>query len=182
MNTKISTGSRRSANQGVSLLIVLIMMVIIGITAGTAMKTATSEQRATNNQRMEASALQYAEAALRFCEVEMTKASGSRVSTLQDSQLFSSSGPGPSDAGWLDPDTWKGSSGRASASRTTVPTTILQDSTDTVLPNQMPECVVENMAGYGTVITARGFSPDYAANATTGETTSGAVVWVQSFK
>jgi Tfp pilus assembly protein PilX len=177
---KFTHGSARYT-RGVSLIIVLIMLVIIGITAGTAMRTATSEQRATNNLRMETIALQYAEAALRYCESEMAKASGSRVSTLQDAQLYSSTGPGPTTAGWEDSATWTGTSGRSSASRTTVPDSVLQDSTDTVLPTKRPECVVEKMTGYGTVITARGYSPDYTSHATTFETTGGAVVWLQSF-
>jgi hypothetical protein len=47
------------------------------------------------------------------------------------------------------------------------------------LPAKKPECVVENLSGSGVVITARGFSPDYAADGS-GYTTSGAVVWLQS--
>lgn len=170
----------RQHSRGVSLIIVLIMMIIIGITAATAMRNATSEQRATNNMRVEASALQYAEAALRYCENEMKKASASRPSTLQNSNIYSSSGPGPTVSGWGDPATWTGSSGRASASRTEVPDSVIQDSASaTGLPNQKPECVVENMTGYGLVITARGYSPDYTKDGS-GITTSGAVVWLQS--
>ncbi|MEN9438164.1 MAG: PilX N-terminal, partial [Pseudomonadota bacterium] len=61
----------RHSQRGVSLVIVLVMMIIIGITAATAMRSATSEQRATNNMRMATTASQYAEAALRFCENEL---------------------------------------------------------------------------------------------------------------
>ena len=84
---KVSLAPRR-ASQGVSLIIVLIMMIIIGITAATAMRSATSEQRATNNQRVEAIALQYAEAALRYCENEMKKANSLRVSTLHNAYIY----------------------------------------------------------------------------------------------
>lgn len=169
---------RRHTIQGVSLIIVLIMMIIIGITAATAMRTATSEQRATNNQRVEASALQYAEAALRYCENQLKSPDAARVSTLKIAQIPTTTF-GPTTSGWEDTATWTGSGGRASASRTTVPDAVIQDSTDTVLPAKKPQCVVENMTGYGVVTTARGFSPDYAADGS-GNTTSGAVVWLQS--
>lgn len=177
IDSKVSMIKHR-ASRGVSLIIVLIMMIIIGITAATAMRSATSEQRATNNMRMEASALQYAEAALRFCENEMKAAPASRVSTLQTANIASTAvtAPGP---GWLDPATWTGTTGVSSASRTTVPNAIIKDSTDTVLPIKSPECIVENLSGSGVVITARGFSPDYLADGS-GFTIGGAVVWLQS--
>lgn len=176
---KVSLAPRR-ASQGVSLIIVLIMMIIIGITAATAMRSATSEQRATNNQRVEAIALQYAEAALRYCENEMKKANAARVTTLQNANIYASTGPGSTTAGWEDPATWTSSGGRASASRTSVLNSTIQDSaTQTDLPIKNPECVVENMTGYGIVITARGFSSDYHADSS-GFTDRGAVVWLQS--
>jgi type IV pilus assembly protein PilX len=177
--SQVSVAKRRTS-RGVSLIIVLIMMIIIGITAATAMRNATSEQRATNNQRVEATALQYAEAALRFCESEMVKQPDTlRVSTLRNVNIATTSF-GPTTSGWEDTATWTGLTGRSSASRTTVPNPRIQDNaSETVLPTKNPECIVENMTGYGVVVTARGFSPDYAADSN-GYTTSGAVVWLQS--
>lgn len=175
----ISSKTTGRTSQGISLIIVLIMLIIIGITAATAMRSATSEQRATNNQRMEATALQYAEAALRFCENQMRADSASRVDTLQTEKIGDATTFGPSTSGWEDPKTWTGPDGRKSATRTTVPDEVIQNATDTVLPKKSPECVVENMTDYGIVITARGFSPDYDADAD-GQTKQGAVVWLQS--
>ena len=173
--------ARRHNSRGISLIIVLIMMIIIGITTATAMRSATSEQRATNNLRVESMALQYAEAALRYCENQMKKNSADRPYSLQTAQIGAPTTFGPTTSGWEDPATWTGSSGRKSATRTTVPDENIQETVggDTVLPNKKPECVVENMTGYGVVITARGYSPDYAADGS-GYTTSGAVVWLQS--
>ncbi|MES2583498.1 MAG: PilX N-terminal domain-containing pilus assembly protein [Pseudomonadota bacterium] len=178
--TRTRPGKRHS--RGVSLIIVLILMIIIGITASTAMRTATSEQRATNNLRMEASALQYAEAALRYCENEMKKSPpSSRNDASLQGTIPGPLAPGPLTSGWEDPLTWTNTTGRASSTRTAVPDTEIQDNaTNTALPNKKPECVVEQGTGVGIVITARGFSPDYVADAS-GNTTSGAVVWVQSF-
>lgn len=172
---------KRRTSGGVSLIIVLIMLIIIGLTATTAMRNATSEQRATNNQRVEATALQYAEAALRFCENELKKADVNRVGTLQIAHIATTTF-GPTTSGWEDPLTWTGTTGRSSASRTTVPDTVVQDlatASQTTLPTFKPECVVENMTAYGLVVTARGFSLDYARDSN-GYTTSGSVVWLQS--
>lgn len=177
MITSLKIETKRRYQCGASLIIVLIMMIIIGITAATAMRNATSEQRATNNMRMEATASQYAEAALRFCENELKKDSASRVSTLQNANIVTTS-YGASTSGWQDVASWTGSSGRSSASRTVVPDSVIKDTDDTVLPDKKPECVVENMSGYGIVITARGFSTDYTEVG--GVTASGSVVWLQS--
>lgn len=177
MTTLNQPASSRRASRGVSLIIVLIMLVIIGITAGTAMRSATSEQRATNNLRMEANALQYAEAALRYCEAQMKTADAARVATLK-AAVIPATTFGYSTSGWEDVSSWTGAGGRASATRTSVPDSVISND-DTVKPNKNPECVVETMASYGTVVTARGFSPDYAADSN-GFTTSGAVVWLQS--
>lgn len=187
MASKPSCPTRRT-NRGVSLIIVLIMMIIIVITAATAMRSATSEQRATNNQRVEAMALQYAEAALRFCEFEMaTKADGSRYGNINYPNIRGTSPsppyPAPSSTGWEDPLTWTSTTtGLSSASRTTIPDTALQlNPADVVLPLTRPECIVENMTGgYGYVITARGYSPDYTRDGS-GNTLTGSVVWLQSF-
>lgn len=177
-NFQLSSHKPRNS-RGVSLIIVLIMMVIIGITAATAMRSATSEQRATNNQRVEATALQYAEAALRYCESELIKPDGSRISSLQSANIVNST---PGSTAWEDVSSWPPSvSGGAAASRTEVPDPQLQiTASEVALPTKKPECVVENMAGYGYVVTARGFSPDYHADGT-GKTDRGAVVWLQSF-
>ena len=167
---------RRRTSRGVSLVIVLIMMIIIGITAATAMRTATSEQRATNNQRVEASALQYAEAALRYCESEMVKDSGSRIGSLAESNILASSTP-PTLV-WIAPASWNDP---GTSSRTTVPVDKLQiNAAESVPPLYLPQCVVEKNTVQGLLITARGFSPDYNPDPVTGATLTGAVVWVQS--
>lgn len=169
------SAARRRTSRGVSLVIVLIMMIIIGITAATAMRTATSEQRATNNQRVEATALQYAEAALRYCESELAKPDGSRIASLQNANIPPST---PSTLVWVLPTSWNGP---GAATRITVPGDKLQiNAAESVLPTHLPQCVVEQNSVQGRLVTARGFSPDYDRNTTTGETLTGAVVWVQS--
>lgn len=171
--------SRNGPNQGMSLIVVLIMLVIIGITAASAMRSATSEQRATNNLRLDAVAQQYAEAALRFCEAQLQLASGSRVVAFQTGNIPTTTF---ALSGWEDTATWTTSSGRASATR--YPLTAGQLGGSLLAPGTLPQCVVENQTMGSptfnvTVVTARGFSPDYSADSN-GKTTSGSVVWLQS--
>lgn len=187
MTARKMTSRGPHSNRGVSLIIVLILMIIIGITASTAMRNASSEQRATNNQRMEATALQYAEAALRYCEAQMALPVGSRTAATLLGTIPGPLAPGPLTSGWEDPLSWNSplmsTAGRASSTRTVVPNNIIQDNAlNTVLPARNPECVVETQTGGAMVITARGFSTDYAADPATGVTIRGAVVWLQSFK
>lgn len=180
MEIHLNPRPRRHANQGISLIIVLVMLVIIGITGATAMRTATSEQRATNNIRMEVIAQQYAEAALRICEGQMKLTSLSRNAAFQ-SPLPSSTAATPR---WQTASNWTAVSltGRYDFS-----------SSDNVYdannnpPTTYPQCLVELQTIPAsptpitmTLITARGFSPDYARDSATGKTTKGAVVWLQS--
>lgn len=180
MRTHLNHRIRRKSEQGISLLIVLVMLVIIGITASTAMRTATSEQRATNNIRSQVIAQQYAEAALRICEGQMKLTSASRKTEFQSPLPASSAAT----ARWNTAANWTGS---------TVSGRYQFTSADNVYdannnpPTTYPQCLVELQEIPAsptpikmTVITARGFSPDYAKDSTSGETTQGAVVWLQS--
>ncbi|MDP3168920.1 MAG: hypothetical protein Q8M91_01130, partial [Polaromonas sp.] len=109
---------RRGRQGGISLIIVLIMLVVIGLTSAAAIRNATSDERVTNNVRMQSLAQQYADAALRYCEAELSKADADRVMTLQEANLVQTAfGAAPA---WDRTDTWIGAGG-ASASRTAVP-------------------------------------------------------------
>lgn len=169
----------KRANRGISLIIVLVMMIVIGITAATAMRTATSEQRATNNLRMEASAQEYAEAALRICEGQMKLASASRSAVFQTP-------PGTTVPPWRWTVAANWTAATAPAGRYDFSSSDNIYDANTNPPTTYPQCLVELQTVPAatpftiTVITARGFSLDYARDAGTGETTQGAVVWLQS--
>jgi type IV pilus assembly protein PilX len=176
-------------DDGVSLIIVMIMLVIIGLTSAAAIRNATYGERATNNIRMQNLAQQYAEAALRYCESQLTLADAARVNTLKNASVFNDTGAGIATAanfpaaGWHQGVTWIGVGG-AATSRTTVPLLQLQSVNSAFTPTVRPQCVVERQRlpdnSEATVITSRGFSPDYTFNAITGVTTAGSVVWLQS--
>ncbi len=171
--------------RGVSLIITLIMLVVIGLTAASSMKLAISGEGVVNNLREEAQAQQYAEVALRYCEGEMTRASAARpVAALQDGALPAA--VALSATTWNTTATWTGGAKTA----VTIPNTEVYNNVDSTLRDTeitvLPECRVERVilgappAGVTIyLITARGFSPGYAANAD-GTTRRGAVVWLQS--
>lgn len=173
--------------RGVSLIIVLIMLVIIGLTSAAAIRNATSGEKVTNNIRLQNLAQQYAEAALRYCETELGKSpaiaapTGRMGTTLADANIQTVvAGGAPL---WNQSVTWIGTGG-ASATRTTLPATQISSTDGAFQPATRPQCVVEKQtladASIAYVITARGFSPDYLADTTTGKTTNGSVVWLQS--
>ena len=184
---------RASRQKGISLIIVLIMMVIIGLTAASAMRNATSSERATNNQRLDNVAQQYAEVALRYCEGQLQLPDAQRVATLKDAVIPTIVLGGTATTGWETVTSWTGNPGGvpgdASATRTAVPVGYLGTINASWIPAagsaQVPQCIAEiqqmaapSTATY-TVVTARGFSPDYARDVN-GQTTNGAVVWLQS--
>jgi Tfp pilus assembly protein PilX len=181
--------------QGVSLIIVLILMVVIGFTAAAAMRGATSSQRVTNNVRMDNMAQQYAEAALRYCEAQLQIPDGNvaplptRVNSLRVAVIpvIDMTVAGTAGA-WENPVSWTGAvnAGAAAATRTAVPASQYGTAAlSSYQPAKAPECVVEIQTLSGatpftvTVVTARGFSTDYAADGD-GNTVKGSVVWLQS--
>lgn len=177
--------------QGVSLIIVLILMVVIGLTSAAAMRGATSGQRLTNNVRSDNVAQQYAEAALRFCEAQLQVAARPNSLlpavipvTIMDPVL----NPG-AQAVWLNPVAWTGPAGVGAAiTRTTLNRAqYFTGGLSSYEPTKPPECLVEvQTLGAApplfnvTVVTSRGFSSDYRFDAATGTTTQGSVVWLQS--
>ena len=174
--------------RGVSLLIVLIMLVVIGLTSAASLRSASSNERISNNFRMHALAEQYAEAALRYCETQLTLSDGARVDSLKEASLRAFTGAAY--PAWANPLTWTGVGG-ASASLTRVPEALVASADSAYKPAQLPQCAVEKLslalmqngvpAGAGDVyvITARGFSTDYSASPQ-GVSLTGSVVWLQS--
>ena len=174
--------------RGVSLLIVLIMLVVIGLTSAASLRSASSNERISNNFRMHALAEQYAEAALRYCETQLTLADGARVDSLKEAWLRAFTGAAY--PAWANPLTWTGVGG-ASASLTRMPGALLASADSAFKPAELPQCAVEKQslalmqngvpAGAADVyvITARGFSTDYSASPQ-GASLTGSVVWLQS--
>ena len=176
---------RLARRKGASLIIVLVMLVVIGLTSAASLRNASSNERVSHNFRMHWLAEQYAEAALRYCQSQLLLADAQRVSSLQEAALMPINASAP---GWANPQTWSGSGG-AFASLTSVAQSFVESSDSAFVPPILPQCVVErqalpsmqNGAAVGSadvyVITARGFSPDYREIRP--GLRSGAVVWLQ---
>jgi Tfp pilus assembly protein PilX len=142
----------------------------------------------TNNVRMDNVAQQYAEAALRYCEAQLRLSSAARadnslrnaVIPLVDMTVAGTPGAWENTASW----TAGPGGGFAAATRTTLGANQYSSVSSSYAPARAPECVAERQTMGApsfivTVVTARGFSPDYQRDAS-GNTTHGAVVWLQS--
>ena len=168
----------RRAHRGIVLIITLLLLVVIGLTAAYAMRSAGSGEKLANNLRLEVLAQQYAEAALRYCESQMTLAPADRIGALRNIETMTAVPVGS--AAWRAVATWVPAS-----SAVQVPSARLGNiGKSTFTPSAPPECLVEKVvlaAGEEAwLVTARGFSPGYAAHAATGATMAGSVVWLQS--
>lgn len=177
--------SRRHKQQGVVLVIALIMMAVIGVSSAIALKSALGQDQIAANQRARSIALQAAESALRYCEAAITAA------TMTAAQAAIRRVPPPA-AGeqpmWARPATWVG----PTADVTVLPAAFPFDGGITNF-NRRPECMVQQISlrdrisetpqsvapPEAYVVTARGFSPDYAEDANN-TPISGAVIWLQS--
>ncbi len=160
------------AQRGIALIIAMIMLVIIGITSVGIMRTTLNNDQVSQNTRAQTQALQYAQAALTYCETHYKNSSpGNPV-------VFAAATP----ANWTAFANWTSGSGVSPNAYRLLGSELVSSSTNVVVPPTLPECMIEagTLPGSNVVITtARGFSLDYSADAS-GNTTSGSVVWLQS--
>jgi type IV pilus assembly protein PilX len=162
----------RASQNGVTMVIALVMLVIIGLTSVAVMRSALNTDLGANNGRVQALAFQAAQIGLRYCEGRFND-SGFVIQPAVESGT-----PG----WWQRAASWRGT-----PKATTVPATSLASGNSSFTPAFLPQCLAEYTeevpgAGANTVIivTARGFSPDYAENPVSGHSVSGSVIWLQS--
>ncbi|RZI82914.1 MAG: hypothetical protein EOP38_14415 [Rubrivivax sp.] len=162
-----------SHQQGVVLIVVLIMLVIIGLTSAAVMRNALTADLISANVRSESLATEAAQISLAFCEAQLLNETSSTVPTRD----IVNTGPH-----WRQLANW-------STSAVPPPTTLtaeqLHSANASFKATRMPQCMAElsrlpDGLSTVTVVTARGFSPDYSENATSGRVESGSVVWLQS--
>ena len=171
-------GTHHRTHRGIVLIVTLLLLVVIGLTAAYAMRSAGSGEKLANNLRLEALAQQYAEAALRYCESQMTLVPADRDGALQN--VETTAAVPVASAAWRIPATWF----PASRALKLPSGKVGNAGNSTFTPSALPECLVEKVTlasgDEAWLVTARGFSPGYTADAATGATVAGAVVWVQS--
>ena len=188
-----SHGSR--AQNGVVLIIALIMLVLVSVMAAFSVRNATSSEAVSANVRQTQSANQAAETALRYCEDAVINMVNSGTST------FNISSP-PSltsvafDASYVKDyvtgiptsvvaSNWDGAT--ATFKILVLPTESVNRSGITSTFSRPPECMVDRLvpstaASYSKSfsITARGFGPDVSAADLNRTRPIGSEVWMQS--
>ena len=155
---------------------VLIMIAIISVVSASAIRSALSNEQATNSIRVQNLARQYAEAALRYCEGQLQADDTTRTATLREGILVQQQfdAIANNSQGWAQAATWTDAvgSGGVANSRTQVPSSVVSSDASSTLPARMPECVAEKQyltasnadPDNAYIVTARGFSPDYESN------------------
>ena len=175
------------SQNGVVLIIALILLVIISLLAVTSIRNAASSESVAGNVRTTELATQAAEIALRHCEASAikvtrlianpadTSAEATYSTTLAESNILRAS----TSVQWQSMATWDS---------TATATYVLPSSmVGTATFKRPPECMVESLTGMtavGTnaafVITARGFGPEVAAADASRTAPQGSEVWLQS--
>jgi type IV pilus assembly protein PilX len=181
-----------AAQQGVVLIVALIMLAIISLMAASTIKGSGSSEALSSSSRTQSLALQAADAALRYCEegvqnhLNTTRAAEpERAGSLYIAIDIT---PEPFVANtalnWINLPTWD--VGPRSALIYTLPATFLNN--NNIIYRRMPECmaqVTQISAGViqQVVITARGFGPEAAnvLDADVARKPRGSEVWLQSY-
>lgn len=162
------------SQRGVSLIIVLVMLVLVGMLSAAALRSASSNEMVARSFRHQMLAQEYAEAALRYCESQLLLADAQRVRSLQNAQLPVSERP----SAWTARANWNGS-GPSGTSLTALPMDYVAPSG--AGPQVPPQCLAEKRPwspGESYRLTARGFSPTYTRDSE-GLASTGVVVWLQ---
>ena len=150
---------------GVVLLVVLLLVAALALASAASWRLAQGTVKVSAGFRQQALALQAAEAALRRCEAQLLLPEAERLPALREAALPQSTAAAPvwaQAARWAPGQAmaWPGEGVGAAA----------------------PVCVVERQAlegGEVHVLTARGFSPEWQADAN-GQTRQGVAAWVQA--
>lgn len=187
------------SQQGVVLVVALIMMAVIAISSAAAIKAVTAQDLIGSNQRTQSMAMQAAESGLRYCEAlvttpRLTTEQAGFVGKILDAASInytdtdSEGKPLQPRQRWETASNWIGGNKLSFA----LPSSFQFDRGRTYRP---PECLIErlDLKAFNKVytgdtpppkieafqITVRGFSPDYTESAA-GAPLTGAVVWLQS--
>jgi type II secretory pathway pseudopilin PulG len=179
--TKRQITRQATRQSGVTLLIALIMLVVIGLASVAIVRKASNSDAVSENARRQNQAMQAAQAALLYCEQQIAS---NKLSPDK-------AAPTPNDENWKTFSNWAETNRNDVLTRggpLVVPVTALK--TNGVIGSRygnvipLPRCMAQNRT-VGTdaviVVTAIGYSDDFTADKSTGQTLAGATVWLQSF-
>jgi Tfp pilus assembly protein PilX len=164
---------RPHRQRGVVLIVALVMLAIIGLMSAAVMRNALSNDVVSDNNRRSNQATQAAQAALRYCEQlltgEVTVPAGATALSTAAAET------NPSNERWTSFSNWKLATNAGGP--VSVPSTVYASS-------KAPQCMAQKRtlgSSEVIVVTARGFSDNYAENSdASGRTKAGSVVWLQS--
>jgi Tfp pilus assembly protein PilX len=161
------------------------MMAIIGISTAVVMKGALLQDKISANQRSRGLAFNAAEMALRYCEARVVS---NTITPAQAAIPIAPTAAFGQTPAWQDITNWN-----TNTFRTIVPDTFAFDGSSTTF-TRPPECMIQKQVltdamgppqNPGTpsgleayIVTARGFSPDYAEQ--NNIPTTGSAIWLQS--
>jgi type IV pilus assembly protein PilX len=169
---------KKSRQQGIVLIVSLILLVIISLVAVVAIKGSISSEQVSNNLRTNAVAMQAAETALRFCENELL--SGTTTLIVNELAL---DGSEAIPTLWATKANWTALNANTATSAVTNSPNAAGRTLGT-----LPQCMIERYplvtlqggpSRESYLVTARGYSPDYSINGA-GQIQSGGEVWLQS--
>ncbi|MCY7319311.1 MAG: hypothetical protein LH617_11400 [Ramlibacter sp.] len=174
--------SPASSQQGVVLIIALVMLVVISLLTTLSIRSATSTEKVSGNVRTTELASQAAEIALRYCEEAVVQINSGTVTMAVTPALLANQ-PNPR---WKDTANWD----VAPSDAFVIPSNSVNGASTTATFRRPPECMVERMPIVSPtgvisttstyVITARGFGPEVAAADPARSRPSGSEVWMQS--
>jgi type IV pilus assembly protein PilX len=174
--------------QGVVLIVALILLVIISLLAVTNMRSAGSAESVAGNVRTTELATQAAEIALRHCEKAATKYTKVTLGSSTNPELANYDVQGLDNGRMI----WASTAGQWQSttiwdSTSTLPYVLTTTTLGTGTYKRPPECMVESLTGATAVsanaafiITARGFGPEVAAADASRTRPQGTEVWLQS--
>jgi len=144
----------------------MLMLAMIGLASAAIMRNAVGAGQVSNGGRLQMQASQDAQLALRWCQAQLVLPPASRTVTLLPA---------------ADPPAWSALRSWTRTGRGGAHTLAPGELGGALAPRVPPQCLAEaaSLSGVYTV-TARGFSADFAADALTGATRSGAAVWLQA--
>jgi len=170
----------RAPQQGFVLILALIMLVVLSGAAAWAAKAAISGEQVANNLRTVLTAQQSAEMALRYCENQMLAGNAVGLVVNMDGATAPSR--------WQTRSNWGTLTDPPLANTLPASVTNSSDGAGIAIAIALrPQCMVEELRlaqsdmqkAQAYLITARGYSPDYSADAN-GKTKTGTEIWVQS--
>jgi type IV pilus assembly protein PilX len=181
-------GNARNFQDGVVLIVALIMLIIISLLAVTSMRGASSAESISGNVRTTELATQAAEIALRHCEKAAIRHTKVTLSGSTDAELLNYDVQGLDNTKMIWADTAVRWQNMATWDSTATATYVLTTTTlGSGTYKRPPECMVESLTGTTPVganaafiITARGFGPEVAAADSDRTRPQGSEVWLQS--